>query len=99
MTLSTINFSARAYAEIESAAAAADMSMDAWVLAKLPLESAAHDSTEPAPALNGKPARTMADLSAGRVGVVASGGDGRLSENTGEKFTDILVEKRRQGRL
>jgi hypothetical protein len=46
-----------------------------------------------------KPARTMADRFAGRVGLFDSGGDGRLSESTGEQFTDYLVEKQRLGRL
>lgn len=46
-----------------------------------------------------KPARTMADRLAGRVGVFESKGDGRLSQNTGERFTDYLEEKRRAGHL
>lgn len=46
-----------------------------------------------------KPKRTMADRFAGRVGLIDSGGDGLLSQNTGEKFTDYLEEKRRAGRL
>ncbi|HEX6037354.1 hypothetical protein [Longimicrobium sp.] len=46
-----------------------------------------------------RPTRTMADLLAGRVGVFESKGDGRLSQNTGEQFTDYLEAKRRAGRL
>jgi hypothetical protein len=92
--MSAIKFSEQHYAAIKSAADADGMPVDAWVVAHLPL-----DRELPQPAPEVKPARTMADLFAGRVGVVASGGDGRLSENTGEKFADMLVEQRRAGRL
>lgn len=58
------------------------------------------ESPAPAsPCAAGQPKRTMADRFAGRLGVVASNGDGRLSENTGETFTDYLEEKRRAGTL
>lgn len=94
--MSTIDFSEQDYASIKRAADAAGMPVDAWVVANLPLET-----RPPAPAeCNGpKPGRTMADRFAGRLGVVAGGGDGRLSENTGETFTDYLEEKRRAGTL
>lgn len=39
------------------------------------------------------------DLFAGRLGGVHSGGQGRWSENTGEKFAAGMEEKRRQGHL
>ena len=42
---------------------------------------------------------TLAVLFAGRVGHIHSGGGERLSEHTGEKFTDYLAQKRREGRL
>jgi hypothetical protein len=45
------------------------------------------------------PTRTLADLFAGRVGRVQSGGKERLSEECGAKFTDSLEEKRRLGHL
>jgi hypothetical protein len=41
----------------------------------------------------------MADLFAGRVGPIASGGDGRLSEDHSKLFGDYLEEKHRAGRL
>ncbi|HEX2077434.1 MAG TPA: hypothetical protein VHG08_06980 [Longimicrobium sp.] len=94
-----IEFSEGDYTAIQDAAAREGIPMNVWVMANLPLNRSECDSTEAPPASGGKPARTMADLFAGRVGLAASGGDGRLSENTGEKFTDILVKKRRQGRL
>src|SRR6266508_1598120 len=43
--------------------------------------------------------RTLADLFAGRVGRIRSGGKERLSEECGAKFTDYLEEKRRSGHL
>lgn len=60
--------------------------------------SSAEHAQSPAPPET-KPARTMADRLAGRVGVFESTGDGRLSQNTGERFTDYLKEKRRAGHL
>jgi hypothetical protein len=45
------------------------------------------------------PTRTLADLFAGRVGRIQSGGKERLSEECGAKFTDSLEEKRRSGHL
>lgn len=48
--------------------------------------------------------KTLAEVLAGRVGTVDSserngGGPSHLSEKTGERFTEHLVEKHRQGRL
>ena len=43
--------------------------------------------------------KTLADALNGLIGSVHSGGKERLSENCGEKFTDYLVQKRREGRL
>ena len=42
---------------------------------------------------------TLADLMAGRLGRVHSGGAQRLSEACGEKLTDHLVTRRREGHL
>ena len=42
---------------------------------------------------------TLADLFAGRVGRIRSGGKAHLSEECGAKFTDYLEEKRRAGHL
>lgn len=41
---------------------------------------------------------SLYDRLAGFIGIIDSG-DGTLSQNCGERFTDILVEKRRQGHL
>jgi hypothetical protein len=98
--MSAIEFSEQDYAAIKKAASAEGMPLDAWVVAHLPLEpTPVPESPAAAPCANGKPARTMADRFAGRVGLIDSGGDGRLSENTGKKFTDYLEEKRRAGTL
>lgn len=94
-----IEVSDQDYERIQDAAAKDGMPLGPWVVANLPLESAGGEPAVTPPCTNGKPARTMADRFAGRLGVVASEGDGRLSENTGEKFTDYLEEKRRAGTL
>ena len=94
--MSTIDFSEQDYASIKNAADAAGMPVDAWVVANLPLKTR---PSAPADGTGSKLGRTMADRFAGRLGVVSSGGDGRLSENTGEAFTDYLEEKRRAGTL
>jgi hypothetical protein len=55
-----------------------------------------HDESAPAP-------RTLAERLAGYVGVLNSSeyvpGGAQLSENSGETFTDLLLQKRRDGRL
>lgn len=45
-----------------------------------------------------QPGETLYDRLAGFIGIVESG-DGTLSQNCGEKFTEGLLEKRRQGHL
>lgn len=52
--------------------------------------AAGEDGTEP---------KNLLEFLGDYVGAADSGGAERLSENTGERFTDYLVEKRRQGRL
>src|SRR5438874_4044302 len=43
--------------------------------------------------------RTLRERLEGLIGNFSSGGQERLSENCGEKFTDYLEQKRREGRL
>jgi hypothetical protein len=43
--------------------------------------------------------KTLRERLEGLIGSQSSGGQERLSENTGEKFTDYLEQKRREGRL
>lgn len=45
-----------------------------------------------------QPGETLYDRLAGFIGIIDSG-DGTLSQNCGEKFTEGLLEKRRQGHL
>jgi hypothetical protein len=49
------------------------------------------------------PGETLADFLAGHIGVLDSSehfpGGARMSEDTGRQFTDILLERRKQGRL
>lgn len=55
------------------------------------------------PARPPETAGTLADLLKGHIGVLSSAekfpGGSHLSENCSERFTDLLVEERRQGRL
>lgn len=44
------------------------------------------------------PGTTLADLFAGRIGLIHGSGEA-LSENTGEKFAEYVVDKHRQGQL
>jgi hypothetical protein len=63
-----------------------------WIAAHLPAAPA------PAPSSHNE-AKSLADRFAGRTGRIASGGVAGLSENCGERFTDDLERKRREGRL
>jgi hypothetical protein len=89
----SIELSDEHYAGLERAAEVEGITPAEWVARRIPTWANA-----PEPCSNGKPIRTMADVLAGRVGVVDSG-DGTLSQATGERFADYLVEKRRAGRL
>lgn len=51
------------------------------------------------PCSNSQPAKTLAERFAGRVGLIDSGGDGRLSEDHSKLFGEYLEAKRRAGRL
>jgi hypothetical protein len=44
-------------------------------------------------------AQTMADLFKGHIGRIAGQSTETLSEHTGDRFTDDLEQKRREGRL
>ncbi len=60
-----------------------------WIAAKLP-----QSPQEPSQRY-----QSLAEALEGLIGTVRSGGKERLSENCGEKFTDYLVQKKREGRL
>lgn len=75
---------------LEQAATARGTTPIGWIAAHLP--------AQPKPAgPNG--AKSLADLIAGRIGRFHSGGKEALSQKCGERFTDHLEQKRREGRL
>ncbi|HEY3394576.1 MAG TPA: hypothetical protein VGK58_17830 [Lacipirellulaceae bacterium] len=78
------------YDALQQAAAANGTTPLGWIAAHLP-------GATQVVASNG--AKSLADLFAGRTGRIASGGDLALSENCGERFTEHLEDKRREGRL
>lgn len=82
------------YAALSKAAAACGLTPAGWIAAHLPETGA---STQPLSSVE-RP-QTLADLFAGRVGQIDSGGGERLSEDTGERFAEHLEDKRRAGRL
>ncbi len=78
------------YDALEQAAIASGTTPIGWIAAHLPATPNAAPATD---------AKSLADLFAGRVGTIKSGGTEALSENCGERFTDYLEQKRREGRL
>jgi hypothetical protein len=75
---------------LQQVASASGTTPVGWIAAHLP-ERADSES------MNG--AKSLADLLAGHIGLIHSGGKEALSENCGERFTDYLEQKRREGRL
>jgi hypothetical protein len=82
------------YTALEEAAAENDTTPVDWIASHLPVRPR---SQKTSPSLDAP--KTLADLFAGRVGTVHSGGKERLSEDCGEKFTTYLESKRQAGRL
>ena len=83
------------YSALQVAAEACGTTPLGWIAAHLPpaAETAGtHDAPTGAP-------KTLAELFAGRVGRIRSGGTERLSEACGEKFTAYVEAKRRAGCL
>lgn len=83
------------YAALQAAADASGTTPLGWIAAQLP-QTAGPVGVHAEPA--GSP-KTLADLFAGRVGRIRSGGIERLSEACGERFTDYVEAKRRAGCL
>jgi hypothetical protein len=77
------------YDALQQAASASGTTPVGWIVAHL-TESRSEPKRE---------AKTLADLFEGHIGGVASGGNECLSENTGKRFTEYLLQKRREGRL
>jgi hypothetical protein len=83
------------YAALQAAAEARGTTPLGWIAAHLPPATETpetHDEPAGAP-------KTLADLFAGRIGRIRSGGTERLSEACGEKFTDYVEAKRKAGHL
>jgi hypothetical protein len=85
----SIELSDEDYAHLERAAEMERVTPAEWVARRIP-----HWRTEPLTCADGTPARTMADVLAGRVGVIASAGKERLSERASEMFGEMLEEQR-----
>jgi hypothetical protein len=83
------------YTALKEAAEASGLTPVAWIAARLQHAQSVTESQ--AKQANGP--RTLADLFAGRVGRIRSGGREHLSEECGAKFTDYLEEKRKAGHL
>jgi len=79
------------YTALQAAAEACGPTPLGWIAAHLP-PAAEPAGTHEAPT-------TLAELFAGRVGRIRSGGTERLSEAYGEKFTDYVEAKRKAGHL
>jgi len=79
------------YAALQAAADARGTTPLEWIAAHLP-HAAETAGTHSEPAEGPK---TLAELFAGRLGRIRSGGTERLSEACGEKFTDYVEAKRR----
>jgi hypothetical protein len=78
------------YDALEQAASDCGTTPVGWIASKLP------------PTTTGKPGgehKSLADTLAGLIGSVHSGGKEALSQNCGERFTDYLIQKKREGRL
>lgn len=89
----SVELSDEDYARLERAAEVEGITPAEWVARHLP------GCPEAKPCTNGKPAQSLAERFAGRVGVVASGGKERLSERHSEIFGEMLEAQRKAGRL
>jgi hypothetical protein len=86
----TLEISDELYERIENAASVTGTTPTDWLDRHVPKTNG-----KPAPVAEGK---TLRERLEGLIGNFASG-DGQLSQNTGEKFTDYVEQKRREGRF
>lgn len=77
---------------LQQAACASGTTPVGWIAAHLPPVKPPESESARAP-------KTLADMFAGYIGGISSAGKETFSENCGERFTDYLVQKRREGRL
>lgn len=86
----TVELTEPVYRALRDAAEASGLSPAAWIAVRV--GAPAKVEAEP-------PAGTLAELFAGRVGQIASGGREPLSAGAGQAFADHLEAKRRAGHL
>ena len=87
----TLEISDELYDRLETAATASGTTPVEWLELHVPKVNGAM----PQPEVK----KTLRERLDGLIGNFSSGGQERLSENTGERFTDYLEQKRREGRL
>ncbi len=74
---------------LEQAASASGTTPVGWITAHLP----------PSKPNSLAGAKSLADAMADHIGTIHSGGQEALSQKCGERFTDYVAQKRREGRL
>lgn len=89
----SIELSDEDYAYLERVAEMERITPAEWVARRIPRWS------EPLKCADGTPARTMADVLAGRIGLFSSGNGQPSSDNVRESFGEYLEQKQREGRL
>ncbi|HEX5472714.1 MAG TPA: hypothetical protein VFW73_12560 [Lacipirellulaceae bacterium] len=77
---------------LQEAATASGTTPVGWIAAHLHADSPAEETPTNGP-------KTLADMFMGHIGGIASGSEETLSEKCGERFTEHLLRKRREGRL
>lgn len=85
----TVELPDSVYAALKNVADATGTTPAEWIAAHLPK----------APVETVNNGKTAADLFAGRIGRFRSSGQETLSEDTGKKFTEYVVQKKREGVL
>jgi hypothetical protein len=78
------------YDALQQAAEATGTTPQGWIAARLEVVDVKKSPAN---------AKTLADLLEGRIGRIASSGEGRLSEDCGGKFAEHLQHKREKGTL
>jgi hypothetical protein len=91
----SVELSDEDYARLERAAEVERITPAEWIARRIPMWA----GSEPLTCPDGTPARTMADVLAGRIGLFSSGNGLPSSDNVSESFAEYLEQKQREGRL